>query len=199
MPSEIEAKFLNIDRDTFRTRLKSVGAKCTQPDRLTKRITMDFPDQRLRRAANGWVRLRDEGDKITLTYKQLNDRSIDGMRETEIIVNDFEKTEMLLNAIGVKRYAYQETRRETWELHGVEVDLDEWPWIPPFVEVEGRTAQAVWGVVEELGLDRSEACFGSVEVAYQAVYNVTDEEVDNWERITFTDVPEWLQVKVRTV
>jgi adenylate cyclase class 2 len=197
MPPEIEAKFLHVNHDELRIRLRDVGAICKKPDRLTKLLTIDFPDKRLRSTANGWVRIRDEGDRVTLTYKQLNDRSIAGMQEIEVVVDDFDKTEMLLRAIGLKRYAYQETRRETWELDGVEIDLDEWPWIPPFVEIEGPDEVAVWKIVERLGLDRSQALYGSVEIAYRAEYDVTDEEIDNCERITFTDVPQWLKAKVR--
>jgi adenylate cyclase class 2 len=197
MLSKIEAKFLDVDYDQLKVRLKSAGATCMHPDRLTKRLTMDFPDKRLRRTANGWVRVRDEGDRITLTYKQLNDRSIAGMQEVEAVVDDFEKTEELLKAIGLERCAYQETRRETWELDGVEIDLDQWPWIRPFVEVEGPHEAAVWSVVRKLGLDRSKAEYGSVEIVYQAEYDVTEEEIDNWERITFTKTPDWLKVKAR--
>lgn len=197
MSTEIEAKFLRTDHDTIRAHLKELGAICTHPSRLMKRLTIDYPDQRLRKTANGWVRIRDEGDKITLTYKQLNTRSLHGMQEIELIVDDFDKAEAFLKAVGMQRYAYQETKRESWRLDGVEIDLDEWPWIHPFVEVEGPDEVSVWQVVEKLGLDRAQAKFGSVEIAYLAEYDVNDDEVDNWERITFVDIPAWLKEKAK--
>lgn len=197
MPTEIEAKFLNVNHDLIRTRLRELGARCTQANRLMKRITMDFADKRLRHTANGWVRLRDEGDKITLTYKQMNDRSLHGMKEVEVVVDDFSKAELFLRALGVERSAYQETKRESWELEEVEVDLDEWPWIHPFVEVEGPNEAAVWQAVERLGLNRAQAQFGGVEVAYLAQYRVTEEEINGWKEVTFSDTPAWLIAKAR--
>ncbi len=192
MPEEIEAKFLNADHNALRARLKELGAKCTHSNRQFTRLTIDYPDKRLKEK-HGWIRLRDEGDKVTLTYKQRNERSIAGMQEVEVAVDDFAKAEAFLKAIGLQDYNYQETKRESWELGRVEIDLDEWPWIPPFVEIEGPSEAEVWDVAQKLGLTKDDALFGSVENAYQAVYNVTEEEVDNWERITFIEVPDWLE------
>jgi adenylate cyclase class 2 len=198
MPAEIEAKFLDADHEAMRIRLKDLGATCTHPNRLMKRSILDFPDRSIRKMG-GWVRVRDEGNKITLTYKQLNERSITGMQEVEVEVDDFERTRALLHAVGLKSVAYQETKRESWELDGVEIELDEWPWIRPFIEVEAHDEAAVWRVIDKLGLDREQACYGSVEIAYQAEYNVTEEEVNRWERVTFTPVPAWLAEKEKQV
>ena len=35
----------------------------------------------------------------------------------------------------------------------------------------------------------------SRRTTYQAVYNVTEEEVDNWSEIRFTEVPDSLEAK----
>lgn len=45
-----------------------------------RRKNYDYPDKKLEKV-NGWARLRDEGDKVALSYKQLNDRSVNGMKE----------------------------------------------------------------------------------------------------------------------
>ena len=62
----------------------------------------DYPDWRLDKAAS-WLRLRDEGERITLSFKKrlgisthdgtTNDA---GMKEIEIEVSDFDKTAILL-------------------------------------------------------------------------------------------------------
>jgi len=65
---EIEVKFLNIDPDLIENRLKEVGAKKVF-ERFYKRKAFDYPDLRLDKAG-AWIRLRDEGDKITLAFKQ---------------------------------------------------------------------------------------------------------------------------------
>ena len=59
-----------------------------------------------------WLRLRDEGDKVTLTYKKrfgTGEKFKDeGMYEKEIVVSDFEKTADILNAIGMVEKFYEE-------------------------------------------------------------------------------------------
>ena len=75
MHTEIEAKFLDIKADVLRARLQMLNAKLVNSERVMKRRNFDFADKRLQKIG-GWVRVRDEGDKTTLSYKQLNDRSL---------------------------------------------------------------------------------------------------------------------------
>ena len=112
-------------------------------------------------------------------------------------VSDFEKTCNILIAAGLQVDAYQETKRERWELDGSEITIDTWPWIPTFVEIEANSEEKLKEIVKKIDLDWLKAMHGSVETAYQKYFDVTEEEVDNWEIITFTPVPEWLEVKRR--
>src|SRR6185369_7337852 len=122
MKPEIEAKFLAVDHDALRAKLKQLGAECTHPLRLMKRKNYDYPDGRLNKI-HGWVRLRDEAGKITLSYKQLNDRTLQGTHEVLASVTSFEDTDAFLQAIGLESKSYQETRRESWRLDDVEIEL----------------------------------------------------------------------------
>lgn len=196
MDTEIEAKWLNIDHNEMRAELKKAGATLVEPERLMTRKNFDYSDNRLE-LIGGWVRVRNEGDKVTLSYKQLNDRTLHGTKEISVIVNDFNTTCKFLETIGLVSTAYQETRRESWMLNGVEVELDTWPWIPGFIELEAPSEDDLKLTASILGLDFADALHGSVEIAYQAVYDVTEEEVDNWPEITFSDVPDWLATKIR--
>jgi adenylate cyclase class 2 len=197
MQTEIECKFLNVDYDEVRKHLKAAGAVCDQPMRLMRRKTYDYQDNRLNNEYNGWVRVRDEGDKITLSYKQLNDRTLHGTKEITLIVDDYKVADGFLLAIGLEQKSYQETKRESWHLGNVQIELDEWPWIKPTVEIEGPNESAVRETAEKIGFNFEEALFGSVEVAYQAEYDVTEDEIDGWEIVTFTPVPDWLEPKRR--
>lgn len=176
MQTEIEAKFLNVDHDALRRKLEQVGAELVQPKRLMRRNNYDYADGRLQKT-NGWVRVRDEGGKVTLSYKQMNDRSLHGMQEIDLVIDSFERAEAFLTAIGLEIKSHQESKRESWKLGDVEVELDEWPWIKPFAEIEGPDEASVREVAKRLGLDWSGALHGSVEVAYQAEYDVTDDEI----------------------
>lgn len=194
MQTEIEAKFLDINPEKFRYLLNEFGAKLEEPERIMRRKNYDFPDRKLEEK-RGWVRVRDEGDKVTLSYKQLNDRTINGTKEINVVVSNFEDTCAFLEHIGLKQKSYQETKRESWKLDGVEVEIDTWPWIPTYVELEGKTESKLKKVAELLHLDWSKALHGSVEIAYQAYYNVTDEEIDRWPEYRFSEVPKWLEEK----
>jgi len=196
MNTEIEAKWLNVNHDKMRKKLKSAGAELVHAERRMTRKNFDYPDMKLE-AIGGWVRVRDEGDKITLSYKQLNDRTLHGTKEVNVTVNDFDKTCSFLKLIGLVPTAYQETKRESWVLGDTEIELDTWPWIPTFVEIEAPSEEKLKGAAKMLGLDFSDALHGSVEIAYQAVYDVTEEEVDSWEEITFSDIPDWLAIKAK--
>ncbi len=194
MQTELEAKFLDIDPIELRKKLESNQAVLVHKERLMRRRVFDYPDERLRKIG-GWIRVRDEGDKITLSYKQLVERTLEGTKEITVNVNDFVKTTDLLLAIGLDQKSYQETKRERWDLSGVEITIDTWPWIPTFVELEGTNEKQLQEAAKKLGLDWTKALFGPVENAYKAYYNVTDDEIDSWESITFIPIPDWLEIR----
>lgn len=194
METEIEAKWLDIDTEGFRKTLRAVRANLLVPERLMSRRVFDYEDHRLEKIG-GWVRVRDEGDKITMSYKQLNDRTLHGTKEVTIIVNDFASACSFLESVGFVCDSFQETKRESWKLGDVEIEIDTWPWIPSFVELEAKNEDSLKDAAKTLGLDYALALHGSVETAYQAVYDVTEEEIDNWTEIRFIDVPDWLITK----
>ena len=66
MHNEIEAQFLEINKDEMRQKLKAVGAKLTKPEILMKR-TVFYTGE------HSFARVRDEGDKIVMTYKNVTD------------------------------------------------------------------------------------------------------------------------------
>ncbi|RTK94958.1 CYTH domain-containing protein [Candidatus Saccharibacteria bacterium] len=82
MSTEIEAKFLRIDHHALREQLKAIGAVCEQPMRTMHRVILDFPDGGLKKQ-HAWARVRDEGDKVTVTYKRDVDKSFGSVHEIE--------------------------------------------------------------------------------------------------------------------
>lgn len=194
MKTEIEAKFLDINSEAIRSKLKELGGSLNQEEILMRRKIFDYNNQRLEKTG-AWIRVRDEGNKITLSYKRLIDRTFQGTKEISVKVDDFEATCNFLLAIGLDCRSYQETKRETWLLDGCEITIDTWPWIPTFIELEAETEQAVKSAAEKLGCDWNEALHGSVETAYQKYYEVTEEEIDHLEEIKFMPVPDWLEIK----
>jgi len=193
MKTEIEAKWLRIDLDEMRGKLEKAGAKLIHSERLMSRKTYDFPDRRLN-DIGAWVRVRNEMDKVTMSFKQLNERSIVGMKEASILVDNQSEAEVFLTSLGLTQKSAQDTKRESWTLNGCEIELDTWPWIPSFLEIEGYSQEKIYETAEQLGLLMEDALYGGVEPAYQDIFNVTDEDIDSIDRISFdTDPPEILE------
>lgn len=165
---EYEAKFLAIDVEAVRDRLRAGGAERVFPKtRFTRLIFENDAVQ-----GEQWLRLRDEGGRTTLTLKQVSDAShIGGTTEVEIEVSDLGKTAELLKAVGLRQVRYQQNYREEWQLGEITYDFDTWPGLPTFLEVEGPSEGAVRQAVADLGLDYGIARFGSIDLIYESELN----------------------------
>ena len=193
MKSEIEAKFLHVTIDDVRQKLEAAGATLRAPMRDIRRVTIDTPEMK---AKNAFVRIRDEGDKTTITYKQFDKLSVDGTKEIEVMVSDFDAAVALIAQAGLQYGSYQESRRETWQLGEVEIVIDEWSWLRPYIEIEGPEETAVKRAAAALSFDWNDAVFGDVMAAYRAQYPHLGERdtVGNIEQVRFGDpLPELLR------
>ncbi len=186
MKNEIEAKFVNINIDDIRSRLTELGAILIQPMRDMQRVTIDTPELKKKDA---FVRIRNEGDKTTITYKQFNSLSIDGVKEVEITVDDFDTAVTLFKEAGLAYGSLQESRRETWKLDEVEIVIDEWPWLNPYIEIEAPSEDLVILTSEKLGFSWDDAIFGDVMAAYRVQYPHLglNDTVGNLPEVRFSD------------
>lgn len=136
-----------------------------------RRTLFDSPFLKKRRPSdNCSLRVRDEGDKITVTFKWFESNCVDGAREIETEVGSFDSMLELFKATGFKEKSFQESRRETWELNSCKVELDAWPWLLPLVEIEGESEESVRSCSAALGFDWGKAVFGDVMAAYRRQY-----------------------------
>ena len=194
MNTEIEAKFVNADHEDIRAKLTAIGATLEQPMRLMKRVTIDSTQLK---AKDAFVRIRDQGEKITLTYKQFDELSATGAKEIEVTVSSFEDTVSLFSAAGLPHGSYQETKRETWNLGSTEIVLDIWPWLNPYIEIEGESEEVIKDVASQLGLNWADAVFGDVMAAYRVQYPhlATYDTVGNIAEVKFEQpLPDLLKV-----
>jgi adenylate cyclase, class 2 len=170
---EIEVKFLDIDPVAIEQKLKSVGAKKVF-DRIFKSRVFDYPDLRLN-TAKAWIRLRDEGEKITLSFKQrlVTKKEDDGtnndtgMIEHEVIVNDFDKTSSIFLSAGFIQKFYEEKRRIRYMLNDIEFDIDFVPLLKPYLEIESDSWDKIDQAIEILGLDPKDKKIFSTFQIYQ--------------------------------
>ncbi len=186
MNIEYEATFTNIEKDDIRERLKTAGAVLVRPEYFQRRIPFFLPNKE--DAENSWLRVRDEGDKVTLSLKTIDGKNIENQKELCLEVNSFNDAVELLESIGCVRKSYQETKRELWTLDGVEITLDEWPFLEPFVEAEGRSEDSVRAVSEKLGFDYSKALFCAVGDLYVLKYGIHPDKINTLDKLIF-DMP----------
>ncbi len=114
-----------------------------------------------------------------MSLKVVDGNRIHNQKEIQLTVDNFEEARNFLTNIGCEEKAYQESRRELWEMDGVEITIDEWPFLEPFVEVEGRSEEQVKAVSEKIGFDYSRAKFCSVDTLYNEKYGISIDRINN--------------------
>ena len=57
-------------------------------------------------------------------------------------------------------------------LDDVEIDIDSWPMIPTYVEIEGKDEQSVMKMVDKLELDKSKLTALDVMSVYDQIYHI---------------------------
>lgn len=177
MQIEYEATFPNINKNEIREKLRNVGATLIRSEFLQKRVAFNFPIGHERQ--NGWLRVRDEVDKITMSIKIISGEKIEDQKEICLKVDSFDEAVEMLEVIGCQKKAYQETKREIWRFDDVDIMIDEWPCLEPFVEVEGTSEESVRMMSEMIGFDYADAMFCGVTSLYMIKYGVSQDLVDN--------------------
>jgi len=149
---EFEAKVLDIDPAKFALLITDAGGACTAGTRLVRRYVYDT----IPAVPGRWVRLRDTGTDVTLCVKQINSDAVDGTHETEVTVDDFEEVAALLQLTGLTPRSYQENRRTSYTLGAARLEVDEWPRIPPYLELEADDEAGVRTAAAALGIDHDQ-------------------------------------------
>jgi adenylate cyclase, class 2 len=147
VPIEHEAKVLDIDPEATTALILAKGGQATGAPRLMHRYVYDIvPGDHSK-----WIRLRRDGTETTLCVKEIRSDAIDGTHEIEVTVDDFAATSELLALLGFTPKSYQENRRTSFTLDGARLEIDEWPQIPPYLEIEADARDDVIRVAGILG------------------------------------------------
>ena len=172
MEIEYEVRFLEIDKERIIERLEELGA-IKKGDYNQKRYVYNLvPSQE-----GKWIRLRTNGSITTLTYKDIEKDTVDGTREVEVQVDDFEKTNELLERIGFKNKGYQENKRTQYILNGVEIDIDSWPMIPTYLEIEGKSEEEIIKIQKLLNMDESKKTMLNCKDIYMQIYGIDIDKI----------------------
>ena len=172
MHTEYELRVLDIDTEKVIKKLEELGAEKIAEFNYKRRVYNFHPA-----VDHKWIRLRTDGKKTTLTIKKLESFEIDGTKELEIEVSDFEETNLVLNELGYTAHTYQENKRIRYMLNGVELDIDSWPYIPTYLEIEGKSEEAVKDMVKLLEVDENKITSIDVQGVFKIFYNIDIAEV----------------------
>ncbi|MBN2085320.1 MAG: class IV adenylate cyclase [Anaerolineales bacterium] len=189
---EQEVKFLLEDTAELRRRLAILGARPYQPRMHEANIRFDTADGTLTRARKV-LRLRKAGPVI-LTYKEPEAaapaespaparRSL----ETEIVVDNLEKTAHLLQSLGFRPIVRYEKYREVFQWKSVLLMFDQLPF-GDFLELEGPDLTDLRHTAGQLGLDWSQALqtsYMGIFLLLKKTYHLTSLEA------TFTTFTGW--------
>lgn len=168
MKTEYEIRILEIDEKSLITKLENLGAEKVG-EFYQRRYVYD-----MKPAIKGkWIRLRTNGINSTLTIKSITSPLIDGTKELEIEVSDFDKCQHILNELGYIERNYQENKRISYKIDDTEIDIDSWPMIPTYVEIEGNNEEKVYKTLEKLSISREKLTTANVDDIYTSYgYNL---------------------------
>ncbi len=166
MKTEYEIRILEINKEEMIKKLEKLGA--TKKGKFNqKRYVYD-----LRPAEKGkWIRLRTNGRVTTLTYKDIVSNTIDGTKELEFEVEDFNKANEFLEKIGFENRSYQENERIQYILNNVEIDIDSWPMIPTYMEIEGKSEE-IMNIKKILNIDETKVTTLNCDDIYKQIYKI---------------------------
>lgn len=154
---ELELKFLEIDKVAIVKKLETVGARLLV-DGVLKTVYFDTPDGKIKKA-NELLRLRTFGDKLELCFKE-NMKIEDGCKvydETEVYVSDFDPMVKILEYLGYfPAISYEKKRTEYILADGTKFEIDEFPGVPVFVEVEAVSSRRIEEIAATFDLNKYE-------------------------------------------
>jgi adenylate cyclase class 2 len=169
--SEIEVKVLGVDVDEVARRLEALGATCLFDGRVNC-VHFDHPDHSIRKKKSLFRLRRWKADgagenKFEICVKGPK-TIVDGCKvreEFETTVADADMFETMMTFIGYERTMNNDKRRRSYEWNGLHFDLDEYPTVPAYMEIEAPDRAGIDRAVAALKLDEFEDFEISTETA----------------------------------
>lgn len=185
--TEFEAKFYPVNKDEYRKKLLSIGAKLVIPERKMIRIVADYRDNPALKG-RGYIRVRDEGNIIRLSLKvsASSTGKLSDQKEIDVEVSDFQRTVKIFEAAGIKFNRRQENLREEWKYKNSQITIDTWPGLDIYSEIEADSEEKVKEMADVLGFDWDKKLIVPVSDVYVKVFGISlDEAFDKISNISF--------------
>lgn len=181
---EIEVRFLEIDEQALKRKLLNLGAEDKGEDKITGDIFY-HKDKKFDNGHRRFTRIRKTKKEKIFTYKHQFKDAAEGTDEIEFVISDAEAMAKFLEVMGWQYSRRQQKKRHKFLYNSVFFDIDTWPNIPTYVELEGPSEKALREVAEKTGLDWS-------KVDMRPPWKIFDEEygvkVHNLRYFTFDKI-----------
>ncbi len=155
---EIETKILDVNPRGIKARLKKLGAKQIQKGRLV--VDWYGPKGLTHAGDDPWfLRIRTGGGKTEITWKA-HSKVLGASRahkEINTLLSSHAEAGALLEAIGLERYGHQEKDRISWVFKNWRFDLDQYPKMPAYLEIESNSEKNVQAAIKLLKLEKHRA------------------------------------------
>lgn len=154
---ETEIKILNINKEQVERALHTLGAEQKGNFFIVEKA-FDFPKKSGMKLP-GLLRLRKVNERVELCFKEkiLASENFKIQEETETTVENFETTVKIFTSMGLEEKRHREKRRISYVLENTKIEIDEYPHIPVYMEIEG-TEETIPKVVALLGYSMKDTC-----------------------------------------
>lgn len=173
MAHEIETKVLDIDLEKIREELLNLGAKKI---RDTKLVVEWYRPIGTSEGEDPWfLRIRSDSDGFNeVTWKAKSDilGKVRRHKEINFNISDPEKISDLFEEIGLERYAHQEKKRISFELHDWLFEIDVYPGMPAFLEIEGESEEHIKEAMKMLDIESNKTWTDGERTLIQNIYNL---------------------------
>jgi adenylate cyclase class 2 len=97
-------------------------------------------------------RLRSEGNNCFLTLKiKKDDNKFEIRDELEVKVSDFLIVTKILKLTGFKIFRQREKKREEYNIGRIKIEIDKYPYLKPYLEIEGSNKIEIKKILNKLG------------------------------------------------
>lgn len=177
---EVETKVLDIDPEDLKKRLDDLGAEKI----LETRLIVDwYKNPKDNIGSEPWfLRVRSYSDgKHEVTWKARSEILGNSRKHKEINfeVSNAASAADLFNELGLEAYAHQEKDRLSWKLEDWRFDLDKYPNMPPYLEIEGISEDHINKAIGLLGLEKNKTSPQGERILIETEYKL------NWYDMRF--------------
>lgn len=180
---EIEVRFLNINPQDIIQKLQKLNAK--DEGEFLVEETIFYDKNRTWIKEGKFVRIRKTNNKILVSYKHHQKHTATGTYEVEFEVNDYDKAKKFIESLGLVAFRKQEKKRHTFKLGSITLDIDTWPKIPTYLEIEGDSEKDLKGMAQKLDLDYKNAIFENAKIVIEKYYKIP---VSTYTHFTFKKI-----------